>query len=440
MEETTSRNPGGYDYQFVDAVPNMLICNICYLPSRDPYLSVCCGHLFCNSCLNNAVTTIKVCPMCRSEEFNTFSNKQADREVKNLNVLCPNKKKGCDWVGELRAVTEHIGSVEGCKYVSVPCRNGCGKKIQRRNLAHHVLVSCPRREEECKHCSTVGGYQFITGRHKKLCPKLPLPCPNKCQSDKINREDIAAHRKICPLEMVWCKHGCNVQIARKDQESHDEEKMQDHLAMTKTELMATKQRVNVLEALLFKHISKKQPDGSHTITAIDTQWSIQLHLASLTASTNPIVPVVIKMKEYSRAKLQNKTLHSDIMYTGNRGYSLCFSVIPSGKYEGSNTHLSAYLYLMKGPYDDQLAWPFTGKVNISLLNQMADEEHVSKTWTYTGRYAEKYGSRVTDGKYGKGLMESLFVSNECLSKSTSACQYLKDDCLYFKVDYSATEQ
>ena len=118
----------------------------------------------------------------------------------------------------------------------------------------------------------------------------------------------------------------------------------------------------------------------------------------------------------------------------------CFSVVPSGKYEGSNTHLSAYLYLMKGPYDEQLAWPFTGKVNVSLLNQLADEEHVSKTWTYTGRYAEICGSRVTDGKHGKGLMESLFVSNECLSKSTSACQYLKDDCLYFKVDYSATEE
>ena len=418
--------------------------------------------------------------MCRSEEFTTFSNKQADREVKNLTVLCPNKKKGCDWVGELRAATEHIGSAEGCKYACVLCRNGCGKKIQRRNLARHMLVSCPRREEECKHCSTVGGYQFITGRHKKLCPKLPLPCPNKCQDDKINREDMAAHRKICPLEMVWCKHGCNVQIARKDQERHDEEKMQDHFAMTKTELMATKERVNVLEALLFKHTSKKQPDKRHRITAIDTQWSTastnpdkrhritaidtqwstastnpdkrhritavdtqwstQLHLASLTASTDPVVPVVIKMKEYSRAKIQNKTLHSDNIYIGNRGYSLCFSVVPSGKYEGSNTHLSAYLYLMKGPYDEQLAWPFTGKVNVSLLNQLADEEHVSKTWTYTGRYAEICGSRVTGGKHGKGLMESLFVSNECLSKSTSACQYLKDDCLYFKVDYGATEE
>ena len=441
MEKTISTDPGGYDYQFVDAVPDMFICNICHLPSRDPYLTVCCGHLFCNSCLKNAfsVAIIKICPVCRSEECTTFLNKQADREVKNLHVRCPNKKKGCNWVGELRAVTGHIESSEGCKYACVLCRNGCGKKIQRKNLAHHVLVSCPRREEECKHCSTVGGYHYITGRHKKLCPKLPLPCPNKCESDRINREDMAAHRKICPLEMVWCKHGCDVKILRKDQEKHDQEKMQDHLAMTKTELMTTKDRVNVLEAVLFQFISKKDSREGYGASIINSQWYIQLHLASLKATTCPIVPVVVKMKEYSKMKRQKEKWCISI-YTSNRGYSLCFVVHASGKREGGNTHLSAYLYLMKGPYDEQLAWPFSGKVQVCLLNQLVDEQHVSNTWTYSGCEDDKYGSRVTDGIHGQGLGYSMFVSNKCLSKSTSSCQYLKDDCLYFKVDYSATEK
>jgi len=87
MEEIS----GGYDYKFVEIVPDMLICNICFLPSRDPYLTVCCGHVFCNSSLYNGLTVIWVCPMCRSKEFTTFPNKQVDREVKNLLVLCPKK-------------------------------------------------------------------------------------------------------------------------------------------------------------------------------------------------------------------------------------------------------------------------------------------------------------------------------------------------------------
>ena len=420
---------GGYDYQFVDKVPDTLICNICHFPSRDPYLSVCCGHLFCYSCLNNGVTAIKICPMCRSQEFTTFSNKQADREVNNLSVLCPNKKKGCDWVGELRAITEHIGSSEGCKYVCVLCRNGCGKKIQRKNLLHHLLVSCPCREEECKHCCTVGRYQYIMGRHKKFCPKLPLPCPNKCKSNKINREDMAEHRKSCPLEMVWCKHGCDFKVARKDQEKHDQEKMQDHLALTKAELMATKDRVNVLEALLFQYINKQSGDDRR----INSQWSIQLHLASLTASTSPVVPVVIKMKEYNKMKEQNKKWYSDNIYTNNKGYRLCLCVCAGGKHIGIGTHLSVYLCLMKGCYDEQLMWPFRGEVEISLLNQLCDEQHISKSVPYTD-CDDEIASRVMHDRVGKGRGYPTFVSNECLSKATSICQYLKDDCLYFKVN------
>ena len=173
---------------------------------------------------------------------------------------------------------------------------------------------------------------------------------------------MAAHRKVCPLEMVWCKHGCDVQIARKDQEKHDQEKMQNHLAMTKTELTATKDRVNVLEALLFQFIGKKGLGEGYGVSTVNSQWSIQLHLASLNAGTHPIVPVVVKMKEYSKMKRQKEQWCFKIIYTSNRGYSLCLSVHASGSREGNNNHLSVYLYLMKGPYDKELAWPFSGKM------------------------------------------------------------------------------
>ena len=75
---------GGYDYEFVDTPADRVICNICHLPSRDPYLSECCGHLFCKSCLDNvkkASTITNDCPVCRDEEFTTFRNKAIDREV-----------------------------------------------------------------------------------------------------------------------------------------------------------------------------------------------------------------------------------------------------------------------------------------------------------------------------------------------------------------------
>ena len=92
---TSNDDKGGFDYQFVDTPPDAVICKICYCPSRTPHLSVCCGHVFCESCLEGAEEVTKVCPMCRSEEFSHFPNKQADRIVRGLHVYCTNRGKGC---------------------------------------------------------------------------------------------------------------------------------------------------------------------------------------------------------------------------------------------------------------------------------------------------------------------------------------------------------
>jgi len=44
---------GGYGYDFVDSIPDRLVYKACHLPSRDPYLTTCCGHVFCKSCQDN---------------------------------------------------------------------------------------------------------------------------------------------------------------------------------------------------------------------------------------------------------------------------------------------------------------------------------------------------------------------------------------------------
>ncbi len=40
---------GGYDYDFVNEVPDRLTCQICAKPFRDPHLVVCCGKHYCGS-------------------------------------------------------------------------------------------------------------------------------------------------------------------------------------------------------------------------------------------------------------------------------------------------------------------------------------------------------------------------------------------------------
>ena len=136
---------GGYDYEFVDTPLDYLICNICHYPCRDSYLSSCCGHLFCKSCLEEvriATTVTFACPICRSEEFATFPNKQVDRAVRSLHVYCTNKQRGCVWKGEVNNIINHLENSDGCQYEVVQCPNGCGKVLQRQYMTSHVETEC----------------------------------------------------------------------------------------------------------------------------------------------------------------------------------------------------------------------------------------------------------------------------------------------------------
>ena len=96
----------------------------------------------------------------------------------------------------------------------------------------------------CQYCHDAGEHQFIAGQHKEECLKLPLPCPNKCEVGSVPREDMEAHRKEFPLEMIKFEYhsvGCKrARLVRKDQENHNKQKMEEHLTMTKDELINTK--------------------------------------------------------------------------------------------------------------------------------------------------------------------------------------------------------
>ena len=47
--------------------------------------------------------------------------------------------------------------------------------------------------------------------------------------------------------------------------------------------------------------------------------------------------------------------------------------------DGKGTHQSVYLYmyLMRGPHNDELTWPLSENFETKLLNQICDNEHHS---------------------------------------------------------------
>ena len=535
MSTATPNNIGGYRYSFVDKLEDRLLCKICHLPCRDPYLSVCCGHLFCKCCLDQKASenANNVCPVSHDEEFKTFPNKAIDREVRALQIYCNNKEKGCDWQGELSSINNHIGSNDGCQFEELKCSNECGKMIRRQYLPCHVEMLCPRRKVNCQYCHDIGEHQFITIDHNKECPKLPLPCPNKCEVGNVPREDLEAHRKECQLEIIYCANkcgkqferrlsnshmeieclnrtvecphchtlglhneindtqhrnlcpklplpcpnkcefgsvphedmeahrkecpleviqceyhdlGCKVRIVRKDQKKHDNEKMKEHLMMTKCrlseindiqhQLMSTLLDTKDQLADVLKHITNL----TVLVNSLLSQNTVPTkNIRSLLLDTSamvfkfgsPLCPVIIKVSEFNRKKADKVEWYSDPFYTHNKGYKMCLRVDAAGHKKGEGTHLSVYLYVMKGSHDDEIIWPVKGNFKIQLLNQISDSLYYSMGLTYDHKTPV---NRVTDSsKATDGQGSSRFIPNEDLYRANPTCQYLKDDCLFFQI-------
>ena len=113
---------------------------------------------------------------------------------------------------------------------------------------------------------------------------------------------------------------------------------------------------------------------------------------------------------------------------------MCLNIDAAGHGKGKSTHLSMFLYLMKGPHDDELTWPLMGKFEIKLLNQISDSEHHYWIIDYDKAASDKTANRIIDSNRAKdGQGRHKFITNNNLNKITPTCQYLKNDSLFIQV-------
>ena len=151
--------------------------------------------------------------------------------------------------------------------------------------------------------------------------------------------------------------------------------------------------------------------------------------ASKLSSGDQVVPVIVKMSEYTKKKNDGARWYSVSFYTHHKGYKMCLYVYSSW----ITCYMIVQLYLMQGPYDDQLRWPLKGHCEVKLLNQISNSEH----HLGNGEYLDRGRKRVTSGEMcGYNIWDSSqFISHGNLHKITPTCQYLKDDSIFLQVDY-----
>ena len=102
-------------------------------------------------------------------------------------------------------------------------------------------------------------------------------------------------------------------------------------------------------------------------------------------------------------------------------------------YAEDSRYLSVFAYLMVGQYDSWLQWPFKGSITIQLLNQARDEYHQAVVVEFKNA-PEKACERVMCGyKSTCGFGKAKFIRLEDLDYNKKDTNYLKEDCLYFRV-------
>ena len=69
--------------------------------------------------------------------------------------------------------------------------------------------------------------------------------------------------------------------------------------------------------------------------------------------------MVHKFTSFNQHKSLRDKIYSPAFYTSPKGYKMCISMYANGNGDGVNTHVSVYVYLMKGENDECLPWLFT---------------------------------------------------------------------------------
>ena len=117
---------------------------------------------------------------------------------------------------------------------------------------------------------------------------------------------------------------------------------------------------------------------------------------------------------------------------------MCIKVYANGDNDDSDgvsnchTHVSVYVYLLKGEYDSKLVWPFRGAVTIQLVNHKNDQDHREHTVPFFDAVATDRGSGQM-GEKSVGWGKPYFISHAKVESSTETRQFMKNDSLTFRM-------
>ena len=330
----------------------------------------------------------------------------------------------------------HQGHLDQCEFASIPCPNNCKDNagrviwIMRKESVNHLSNDCPRRQFKCPHCTVVGEHCVITSQHISECPNVTVSCPNGGCDKRLLRNSVTTHLlKECLFQTASCKYaniGCEVKLPRKDLLEHEKDESK-HFKLATEIIYRQQETLRELQSAL-----------SSAMLRLST---LEQTLQAMKGGRNHQLPqhkpatFSLKLVNFTKHKANSSAVYTSPIYTSPGGYKMCFRVDANGNGFGANSHVSVFAFLMHGENDDQLSWPFSGKIEIIMLNQLRDKSHCIDEIDFSElNESSMVPQRVMHGERAStGYGIYTFVPYSALHyDSGKKCQYLKDDCLYFE--------
>ncbi len=414
------------------------------------------------------------CPHCGEKGTYASITAEHDKVCDKKMVACPNNRSGCRLSVERGKTKQHVSV---CEFTEVACAYeslGCGVRMMRKDVEKHkrearekhldlALDTVSSREEQHKTLSEgealvfklpgyaskkeknkrfystpfythPGGYKVIirvyangvddgAGTHVSVYTKisegrydnkLQWPFNGSVTYKLLNQLADDRHHHIVSIftdthdMQVGSCSGCP-QFLPHSSLCHD--------PATNTQYL--------LDDTLYFRVSVKVDNHKPWLVCTDKINMDSIKTINNNKSLKDGEQFVFKVTEYSARKAMADDCTSDTFYTSPGGYNMCIEVNPNGDGFGTGTHVSVYARLLEGSYDASLSWPFVGTVIFTLLNQLSDENHHTKTLEF---------KKTNNRNIGDEKGYPRFISQSALSHDPEKnTQYLKNDTLYFRV-------
>ena len=336
-------------------------CPFCKWILRDA-VQTCCGHWLCQECAQRVLARPESrCPKDECAELLTkedgnafFPDRFVRKEVSQLGVRCSNHEKGCSWTG------------------------------LSKELQHHLTL-CEHNKVQCKHCADWIS-PSVQNAHNESCHLVPVACPFAnfgCkQTEEITRDKVSEHLTGSTGLLQHLNIIANLfkEFTKSRSDSDDRapggESMVLKCGMEEIELL--KSKIEKQDDLIVKLLAqvRKLDEAQQSKTADNDDLDFRL---SAIENSNFDGTMVWRVPSFSQrmddVRAEKYTsIFSLPFYSGRHGYKMCLRLYILGDGIGKATHMSLFIVIMKGEFDNILQWPFTYRVSFKLINQSGGKD------------------------------------------------------------------